>query len=526
MPPRPSFRTRAIEELNRHLSFAPEAARVSRLEAAEALIREIDSDRAYPIDFLVYRLTGYRPEDVVDEQVVGSALRWDLVTMIQNASRKCPLPWDGPRGQPLDMDAVAARLGCARRTLRGLRRRGLVFWWMSPTDGPPRLGCPPDMLEWFIEHVGVPDVVGVDSQRRHKIIATASQLEPGSGLADLVRRVAAELGIGESIVRGVLRRAVDRGEVALPSARRLQRREATVALRSLRQGVAVVDIARRLRVGVPSVHRALRRQRLAVLDRCLARGCLKVDVGQEGLMDAAPPLCWDATVVPHVHHAGGVGGAAGLVETLAAAVSTLRVCREKVHARSSEEVFACLDRALVDMTRCWWALLQQLGAAMGAALAGWARCAVGEIPSPVLAGVLGPMVDRVIETVRKSSVSDGPRLQDRVRVVSDRFLVDPPERGGMPMGASEARGVFLVRHTPWRWLLPDPRWERVMGGLRGDDALLASQRFALEGERLHAAGECARMRGCSVQAIAARTGWLRRRLRELVRTQGAAARAD
>lgn len=500
------------------MAFAPESAQRSRLESAESLVREIEADRAYPLEFVIFRLTGYRPDATADEQIVGSALRGDLVSMIQIASRRCPLPWDGPRGRPLDLEAVAARLGRRPGSLRSLRRRGLVFWWTHPPGRAPRLGCPPDMLAWFSRHVERSEVDRIDAAMRDRIVAAATAVGPKEDLASIVRPVSAQLDVSEDLVRGVLRRASDRGDAALPRARRLQRRDGRLAMRALRQGVPVADIARRLGVGVPSVHRSLRRERLALLQRTMARPCMRVDPDQTPLpVDAsAPPLRWDSAFIPGTDREPP---SRGQVEALAGSIVSVRTAMGETDPRSTEDRWAHLDAAMMAMTRCWWDVLLGLGTAIDAALRGWAKRPTSEIPPPVLTRVLGPLLELAVTTLQRATLDDASRLADRTRAAADRLLIDPratpPERAGQ-----ETVGVFLLRHTPWRLLLPDPRWERAVVHLDEADADLAGRRFALAGRAMRSAAQCAADLGCTVQAVAARVGWLRRRLHDLARGEG------
>ncbi|HCA39932.1 MAG TPA: hypothetical protein DEO92_09685, partial [Phycisphaerales bacterium] len=143
-----AFRCSIIGELHRQLEWASKSACLRLLDAAEALIREINLDRAYPVEFVTYRLTAWKPEpNTVVETVAGEALLADLVTMIQRVSRRCALPLDND--ESVLLDGTAKVLGISRRTLVRLRRRGLAMRYVQCSDGHLRLACRMESLEWF-----------------------------------------------------------------------------------------------------------------------------------------------------------------------------------------------------------------------------------------------------------------------------------------------------------------------------------------------------------------------------------------
>ena len=57
------FRLDSIAQLSRQMEFAPYEVRLAQVAAAESLLHLIDPAKAYPLEFVVYRITGYRPQD-------------------------------------------------------------------------------------------------------------------------------------------------------------------------------------------------------------------------------------------------------------------------------------------------------------------------------------------------------------------------------------------------------------------------------------------------------------------------------
>lgn len=71
-----NFRLHSIGQLARQLAFTPHETREAQLAAAEQLLHLIDPAKAYPIDFVIYRITGYHPKAAEqDRSRPGSARR-------------------------------------------------------------------------------------------------------------------------------------------------------------------------------------------------------------------------------------------------------------------------------------------------------------------------------------------------------------------------------------------------------------------------------------------------------------------
>jgi hypothetical protein len=156
-----------------------------------------------------------------------------------------------------------------------------------------------------------------------------------------------------------------------------------------------------------------------------------------------------------------------------------------------------------------------MGPVLELALTQWAGRSVQNVPLPVLRRVLPGLVDAAIDTIAKLSPDDAVRLPDRTRAAADRRLVGAA-RLGRDGNAGTAQGVFLLRHTPWRLLLPDPRWERAADRLSTADLDFAITRFALHGRAMCTIDTMAKQSGATSQSVAAKTGVLRTRLHTLV----------
>ncbi|MHC5165283.1 MAG: hypothetical protein ACYSOI_08070 [Planctomycetota bacterium] len=75
------------------LRFAPMPQKKKQLTASEHLLMILDSERQYPFDFIVYRITGYRPRPQASPPplISGRELMLDLRVWIAQLSAELEL---------------------------------------------------------------------------------------------------------------------------------------------------------------------------------------------------------------------------------------------------------------------------------------------------------------------------------------------------------------------------------------------------------------------------------------------------
>ena len=81
------FRIDSLAALARQMEFTPHDTRAAQVAAAEELLHAIDPAKAYPLDFVVFRITGYRPKTLGDDLLTGLALQHDLGLLIEQRQR-------------------------------------------------------------------------------------------------------------------------------------------------------------------------------------------------------------------------------------------------------------------------------------------------------------------------------------------------------------------------------------------------------------------------------------------------------
>ena len=278
-----TFGSRALADLVRQLRYSPPPKRAEQVRRAEALHDELDADSAYPFEYLVYRITRYRPERGEDEFIPGDVAAEDLRLLIDTLSRSAPRAAD--EGDPVHRpDALAGRLGVSPRTLARWRDRGLRWrWWLPEPGGKAALGIPESAWNAFrrahpdrVEKAG--RFTQLDDHQRQRIFDRARELVHRSDapppLTRLTRRLAREFNrSGESMRQLVLRHDRDHPDAPLMPGHRgpLSPRQRRFIERAARRGVPLRAIADRLGRSVPAIHRIVQQRRLARLRKATIR---------------------------------------------------------------------------------------------------------------------------------------------------------------------------------------------------------------------------------------------------------------
>lgn len=126
MPRLTPLKLSVVARLAEELRYAPRAALVRDIERIEELALDVELGGTYPSAWIVFRVTGYRPEtETIEERVEGRALLGDLSALSEHLGSAAMLTLDDCSGA-MGVEALMARWGTSRKTLDRLRREGLV----------------------------------------------------------------------------------------------------------------------------------------------------------------------------------------------------------------------------------------------------------------------------------------------------------------------------------------------------------------------------------------------------------------
>jgi RNA polymerase primary sigma factor len=122
------FKSPALKQLtDQQVRFAPEARRREQVARAEKLLAEIDPERAYPYQFVCFRITEYRSDTHANLIVPGEELTHDLILFIKCLDRSLPaLPIEQAVEPMLTLEQISKQFNVSTKTIGRWRVRGLV----------------------------------------------------------------------------------------------------------------------------------------------------------------------------------------------------------------------------------------------------------------------------------------------------------------------------------------------------------------------------------------------------------------
>ena len=454
------------------------------LDAADRLVQELELERDYPADFIEWRLTGWRRDDIDPGVVVsGVVLLADLVTLAQRVSRRVPQPADGS-GDLMLLPEVAQSLGVSQRTLVRRRRMGLMMRYVVCDDGEHRLACRRSMFEWFERRCPASDTT--PSSVSSKTIIEAASKHPGLALSDLARAVAARIPTRSTeSVRGVLRRAAARGALVIPRQRRLSAFERRFGVRCWRKGIPTSKIAARLGVSVPSLHRTL-----AAAKRGRITNILASLPAEEPPLDLGPELLAGEAV------RSGLPAWACRFRFLEDDSADIAASGRDLHAmellrarmRTTDLGSAAgLDRVQTDLlwhTRLLWRQMLTMQTIVLQSVTLWSQVPVTTIPPTLQQRLLMRLIPTLRLAVLGQRHAEADRLQARVHAAIDMELARLPAFGAACDAQSEACdcGIELIHVDPWGDVLPDPRWLQRIERLTDRQQRLMIMRWGVSGD--------------------------------------------
>ena len=272
------FRLDVMRDLADQLTrFAPSARLAEQAGKVAALRADVDPERVYPYQFVVWRITGFRPEDRPRLILPGADLAADLVYLERLLCSSLPeLPGEQPE-EVLTLGELGTRLGVSTRTLRRWQTLGLVG---SPVvvEGKRRLLFRWSEVERFVARNAARVERGarferMEASERDSILERVRAFaNEGFGLLQASRRAAREFGRAVETVRALVKnhdRTSPRAALYPARTGPFDRLTKWDIYSSYRRGQSVENIAKSHQRSRNSVYRVIhevRAQRLAELN--------------------------------------------------------------------------------------------------------------------------------------------------------------------------------------------------------------------------------------------------------------------
>ena len=272
------YRLDNLADLARQMTFTPPKARLVQLAAAEDLLHAIDPAKAYPFDFIVYRITGYRPKNgAAGTLLTGLALQHDLGLLIEQLSDSLDVQTSSLAEPVLTIDDVTERFNVTSKTIQRWRRRGLPARKFLFADGKRRVGFLVSSVErFFATHRQQVDrgtnFSQVDDAERDEILRRARRLATLCQCCtnEIARRIARKLNRAPLTVLHTIRKHDEEhpGRAIFPrAAEPIGEEDRARILKSHRHGVPMRTLARRLCRPRSAVYRVIVEERVARLSK-------------------------------------------------------------------------------------------------------------------------------------------------------------------------------------------------------------------------------------------------------------------
>jgi RNA polymerase sigma factor (sigma-70 family) len=273
----PKFRIDKIGDLCRQLSFTPHDNRFAQLSAAEELLLEIQPAKAYPFNFIVFRITGYSPKKIDQTLLTGIALQHDLGLLIEQVSETLDLLEAGSPQLVMTIEDVAQRFNVTSKTIQRWRRRGLAARRFIFKDGKRRVGFMLGMVERFLaihrdQVIRAGNFSQATEEEKTEVLRWARRLAGRCGCcaSEITRRIGRRLGRSPLTIAHIIRdhdEANPQTSIFKQTTVEMSPDERVDAVRAYRAGEKIDSIASRTCRGRNAVYRAIVEERLAQLLR-------------------------------------------------------------------------------------------------------------------------------------------------------------------------------------------------------------------------------------------------------------------
>jgi len=207
-----TYRHSALKELKEQQSrYAPKERLLEQINRAEKLLSEIEEEKRYPYEYLLFRITGFRTELTSAQVLDGAGVRSDLRRLVEDLSAAVSLPVEQATEPVLTVEEASRRYNVSTRTITRWRNQGLVARWFL-IRGRLKVGFLESSLARFVDSHDEQVKRGTKFQRlsdeeREEIIRRARRMAPigPAGLIEIARRIAKKMDRSTETVRITLK---------------------------------------------------------------------------------------------------------------------------------------------------------------------------------------------------------------------------------------------------------------------------------------------------------------------------------
>lgn len=512
MPRVSAPRTEVIAELGEQLRFTSKRVLLRHLDRIDELAVQVEPDAQYPEDFVVFRVTGYRPDVDEPRLLSGEELRGDLSSLAERLSESAGLTEGDITGPVETIASLTERWGISRRTLERYRRLGLIARRVDLGLGRRALVFSRVGVERFesihadrLERAGGFTRFEDSELDEHWRAAERYRRRLGWSINRVAQRLATRTGRSAEGIRRSLRRQdrkrAESGDALFPEPGPPTARDRLLAVRAVRRGIEPALLAKRFDRRKSAVSRALNDGRAdllrslelphepAVMDLraipdaepvrtgLLLDGVTALGPLLEQMRERTAPVSFEERVRGSAYRTllGFAGTRVGVIP--ASSVSGAELDTIETALRWASMLKVLLVRGQLRLA------IDTLEARIGGGL---------ETLQPVRATELAMgAIDAVCDGVDRFDPSRGGRLAAPVSLALQRWVSHVPDVAAASVPGRATRlapeGFVVLDWTrsvaPWQvWLDPDPRIPGVLDQLGAAERELLVRRFGLMGE--------------------------------------------
>jgi len=505
MPRLSRLTNESLARLAEELRFAPPPALERDIARAEDLAAELDPEQWYPEDWVVFRITGYRPELDEPATILGSALLADLSAFVERLSEPAKPDADAPG--LIALDDLCARWGVSARTIARMRKTGLIARRARTKAGQPVLVFREEVVDRFeranpdrLARAGTFTRIDPETTARIESLARRARARFAWSLNQSAERIAPRVGRSREGVRQVLLR-VERRTPAFDVSAPMGERERHAAWRAWRRGVPVRELETRWGRTRTQLRRAIDLERAHILasfdlsvppsprlDRADAERLLEPEPVRTDLVEAV-----ETDLLAFIERARTPIVPVGVEETARAAASAYlrrRAARTIGDLGAPSPLAERLDRAETDLRwahRLVAALVRTQLHVVVETLEGGLGLPLDRMRAPEALALVRAALESVGRETLRHDPWKGGRLAARATVAATRLVADwahthDPSRATPRLAPGTGLGDWQRVLTPWGSLLfPAPRALANTEGLSEHERSVLTLRYGLDG---------------------------------------------
>lgn len=254
------------------IRFTPLPKRRKELESAEKLLAIIDKDKAYPFEFVCFKITGFRPKDLLEQQSIkGDELAEDLMIFISKLSGQVAQPIAAQEEKVYTIEELAGTFDVSTKTIQRWRKRGLTARKFIFNDGKKRFGFLQSAVDKFLRKN--PDLIAkakdfgrLTNKQKQQIIKQARTLAAKGTISryQIIEKIAAKIDRVHETVRYTILNyeKSNPGKVIFgkpPGA--ISPVQAAELYKLFKQGRSVEELMKRFNRSKSSIYRIINRRR-------------------------------------------------------------------------------------------------------------------------------------------------------------------------------------------------------------------------------------------------------------------------